>query len=303
MRPHRRLAWLRPYAHRVIETAAPLFQAVGGDPGWSPHPISLMVPLHPKDLPIARHCIDAARANVRHPIAETILVGPLDPSILDLCNDKGCRFVDESDALEWTKDEIRNRLAEVGYDYWTWLFQQFLKLGADRFAAAEDILIVDADTLLLRPRVFRLNRTLFQQFSHERNAFYRLSHQRLTNLPLSSPVSYVCHHMYAEARILKALRDRIEQVSGENWMESIIQLADRQKWPLAERASLTFEFFSEYETYGNFCRSFYDEIRLSYFLNRGAYDFRPGEDEIAEFASSLPEPYCWTSFHSYYYQE
>lgn len=301
----RKLRSIKALAHGTIQVLDPLFRLVsdGDDALSSPIPVTAVIPMHPKDLVVAGRCIAYLRKNLRHPLEEIVIVARDSKAMRDFAERHGCRFEDEDGVLGVNGEEVRRLLAPHGYTYWGWIFQQLLKLGADAISKSEHILIVDADTMLLRPKIFKLGNTLFQQFSHERNPLYLRSYRDLLDLEANSKLSYVCHYMFAEAKILQAFRRRIETVTGMNWVEAITSLAAPERWTEDELATDPFNFFSEYESYGNFCRAYYDEVKLGYFFNRGASDMHPENPDVDRYLQELPSIYCWASFHDYFYRD
>jgi len=305
MSNRRDLSNAKPIVHGLLRLTEPLIGPLmrlrqsRKDP--SEIPVSIVIPVHPKDIAWARRCISYARKNVLHPIEEVLVVSRPDHGMDDFLKEVGARFVDESSVLPMPLDELKSRLTEHGFSHWNWIFQQLLKLSADGYAKSDHILIIDADTLLLRPRVFKRGNTLHQEFSHERNPNYLSAFSKLFGREEAHRFSFVCHYMFAERRILHAMKEAIKENTGKEWYDAIIDLAAPENWSEEELAQDPFNYFSEYEIYGLFCRSFYDEVNLTYFFNYGAEDYRPDSDDLGVYLKGLPSFYRWASFHSYYY--
>ncbi len=301
----RRLHHLQSWFHRglkALDRVKPLPPPSGPGP-WSDVPVSLVIPLHPKDLAVAEHALRHARHHVCHPIEECLILAPPDDRARRFADRHECRFVDENEALGVSLPEVEERLARHGFPRSGWIYQQLLKLGCDQHLKTDHALILDADTLLLRPRVFFDGATLFQDLSHERNHLYRKAHRMLMGTRIRCPFSFVCHHMFLEKRILQSLRQTIEDRTAQSWWEAILALADPALWTETELRSLPFNFFSEYETYANFSLPFYQKVRFRYFMNHGARDFDPAMRNIPWYVKNLPSRYQWASFHSYYREQ
>lgn len=262
-------------------------------------PLSIVVPLHEKDHEIARYVIRSARANVRHPIADVAVVSAPSREAIQLCRELKCRFVDETTVLDCSISHLRAELANNGYLRWQWVFQQLLKLSAPNYIETEALLVIDADTLLLKPRHFLRHGVLHQQFSHERNPAYFATAERLLGLRSRTQVSRVCHHMFAERSILQRMHADIERHTGLHWIEAILDNADPRHWTDSGLPTTPPNFFSEFETYGLYSRSFYDRIRRRYMFNYGAEEFVRGSD-VDNFVDQLPHIFKSASFHSYF---
>lgn len=80
--------------------------------------------------------------------------------IKELCIRKGCKLIDENKVLPITKKDIHYRSKK--WEKSGWLFQQLLKLSGDSLGNSSLFSAIDADTVLIRPHVFRSgNKTVF----------------------------------------------------------------------------------------------------------------------------------------------
>ena len=205
----------------------------------SGEPIDVLIPAAPKDLGTLPHAIDGVRRMVRHPIGAIYVVAPESPRIRAVCARKGCVFVDERRIEPIPKSRIR-----YGSKRWNrsgWLYQQLLKLSGDRLVRHRHFLVLDADTVLIRPHRFRIGgKTVFYCRRWSQPEYFR-TYRRLTGRRRKAKVSFVAHYMLFDRRKLARLKRMIEARHGKPWHRAILDSIDRTR-----------NFgFSEYETYGN----------------------------------------------------
>ena len=262
-------------------------------------PVSVLMPIHYKDLWIAEHSISFLRRNLQHPIAEIVVVSARHEKIQEWCDHEGLRWLDEAEILDWTVAEIGEALPDWATSRDGWLFQQLLKLSVNEFCVADSILILDADTLLLKKMAFHLNGAVRLDYSHERNLLYLQTYEALLGKKPSSWMSFVTHHILMEKSVLKAMKEKIEQHSGKAWDQAIIDFASSDIWSEKQKEIYPFNYFSEYEIYGNFRKSYEGKVRSRYFWNYSCRNFKADSLDVEEFVSSLPSVYSWVSFHSY----
>lgn len=206
-------------------------------------PIDVLIPAIEKDLATLPHVIDAVRKYVKHPIHEIIIVAPRKQRILDLCTKKGCRFVHEDTVLPITKKNIHYQ--SKSWDRSGWLYQQLLKLGGDKLCSSKYYLVMDADTVLIRPHVFKVgNKTVFYCRNWSQPEYFR-TYKKLMGRSHSSKRSFVTHYMLFEKAKVKQLKQAIESRHNTSWNSAIMRSMNKSK-----------QFaFSEFETYGNFLYS------------------------------------------------
>lgn len=205
--------------------------------------IDVLIPAIEKDLATLPHVIDAVRKYVKHPIREIIIVAPRKQRILDLCTKKGCRFVHEDTVLPITKKNIHYQSKK--WDRSGWLYQQLLKLGGDKVCSSKYYLVIDADTVLIRPHVFKMgNKTVFYCRNWSQNEYFK-TYKKLMGKSRSSRSSFVTHYMLFKKSKVKQLKQAIESKHKRSWYSAIMKSMNKSK-----------QFaFSEFETYGNFLYS------------------------------------------------
>lgn len=221
-------------------------------------PIEIVIPAIERDQEVLELLIDSIRLHIKHPIKKIHVVSPESDSLRSMCKDKDCEFVLENSFLDIKLEDIDYKVN--GLNRAGWLFQQLIKLGADKFVDTENYLVLDADTVFVRDQVFESEGRLLLELSDESHTPYYHTYSKLTGEAAESPFSFVCHHMLINKTILKSLKEKIEKTTNMPWYRAICTLADREH-PAASG-------FSEYETYGNYAYSNYaDKIKLEYWYN------------------------------------
>jgi hypothetical protein len=207
--------------------------------------IDVLIPAIAKDLGTLPAVIDGLRRHVKHPIGDILIVAPDHDKIKALCRRKGCTFVNENTVLPITKKNISYRSEK--WERSGWLFQQLLKLGGDKLASQAYYLVIDADTVLIRPHVFRSgSKTVYFCRSWSQPEYFR-TYTKLVGKKADAPSSFVTHYMLFEKAKVAELKRAIEARHKTSWYSAILRTIDRTK-----------QFaFSEFETYGNFVRSRY----------------------------------------------
>lgn len=205
--------------------------------------IDVLIPAIEKDLATLPHVIDAVRKQVKHPIGQILIVAPKREKIMKLCRQKGCRFINENTVLPITKKNIHYRSKK--WERSGWLFQQFLKMSGNTLCKSDYFLVIDADTVLIRPHIFRAgNKTLFYCRKWSQPEYFR-TYRKLLNRKATAPMSFVTHYMLYKKSKLAQLKRLIESKHHTRWYTAIQKKMNKSKQYA----------FSEFETYGNFLYS------------------------------------------------
>lgn len=209
--------------------------------------IDVLIPTIEKDLDVLPYAIDSVRKQVRHPIGQIFIVAPENKKIKNLCIAKGCKFVNENSLLPLTKKDINYSPTRknISVDRSGWLFQQFLKLSGDTLGSSDGFLVLDADTVLIRPHIFDhgVKSVLFCRTLYYKHYF--TTYKKLLGEKAFGParsIFFVSHYMYFKKCHLRELKKLIESRHGTDWYTAILRNIDKNQW----------DSFSEYETYGNF---------------------------------------------------
>ncbi|MDP4097099.1 DUF6492 family protein [Paenibacillus sp. P96] len=202
--------------------------------------IDVLIPAIEKDLATLPFVIDHLRRYVQHPIGRIYIVSPPSSKIRNLCSNKNCTFVDEKTVLPITKKDINYQSAR--WDRSGWLYQQLLKMNGDHIVNAKHFLVIDADTILIRPHSFvKEGKTIFYCRDWSQPEYFN-TYRKLLGMKPPRPRSFVTHYMLLEKTKLAALRKKIEAIHQLTWYKAIIRSIDKKK-----------QFgFSEYETYANY---------------------------------------------------
>lgn len=252
----------------------------------SPLPIDVLIPAAEKDADVLPYAIDGVRRNVRHPISSIYIVAPQSARIQTVCRKKNCTYVDERALSEIDPDSIH---AEVGgMDRSRWLYQQFLKWSGDSIVQNAHYLIVDADTVFVRPQVFELNgRTVFNYSDEYWQPYFDL-YARLMQEPVRSPVSFTSHQMLIEIGLLRELKNRIQEIHGCNWHEAILRNLDRNEMSGS----------SDYDTYGQYVFAHHAKrVAIEYWFNLALS--RKNFQSVPFLSLKYGGKYKSLSFHSY----
>ncbi|MGG4498947.1 DUF6492 family protein [Brevibacillus reuszeri] len=207
--------------------------------------IDVLIPAIPKDLVTLPHVINSIRKYVKHPIGRIMIIAPKNQRIINFCRRKGCRFINEASVLPIGKKGIYSHTGR--WNRAGWLYQQLLKLSGDKLSSQRFFLVIDADTVLIRPHLFRINKkTVFycRNWTHQE---YKNAYRKLLGKRATSPVSFVTHYMLFDRAKLSRLKRIIASRHNRNWYIAILDRINKSK-PIN---------FSEFETYGNFVRSHY----------------------------------------------
>lgn len=218
--------------------------------------LDIVVPAIEKDLPTLPWVIQQARKNLLHPIDTIYVVSPASQAIRQLCDVLECAFIDENELLP----DIRSRIDYVvgGLNRAGWMYQQFLKLSGDRFCRQENYLVIDADTLLIRPQTFERHGRFVFNFADEFHEPYFQVFERLLGYPAPCPVSLTSHHILINKSFLASLKDDLEERNGCIWHQAILAAID----------TTVHSGHSDYETYGQYVISKHpDQVCLEYFKN------------------------------------
>ncbi|MEM9061559.1 MAG: DUF6492 family protein [Pseudomonadota bacterium] len=224
------------------------------DDAASDQPLSIMIPVAPKDVDRAAVSIPIIREKVSHPINRIAVVAPDHPHIRDLCERLDVGFIDEMVPL---RELLNERLDETS----GWIRQQFLKLDSPRIVGDEDVLVMDSDTYPLRPVAFSDadGRQILYNGDANQAPFHRFTEAALGPLP-PRPANFIAHCMILHGPFLQALHTEIEARHNKPWAQALLDLAER---PTEDVGSM-----SEYDLYGQFvARTFPTRVTQRWYAN------------------------------------
>ena len=199
-------------------------------------PLTVIVPAVDKDSRVLAHCLRSLRQMIQHQISEVWVVAPESDVIRKIAAAENCKFVHEDEILPRPAADLKCR---------GWVLQQFIKLNASVFVTTPNYLVVDADTVFLRPQsLFKKGKAVLR-YSDQYELLYNRSLELVFGHTRRFPVSFVTHHMLFNAALVKDLLKLIEKQFGCPWWEGILKEVDKGH-PIS---------FSEYELYGHFALS------------------------------------------------
>jgi hypothetical protein len=185
---------------------------------------------------------------IQHRLTEVWVVAPESTRIRELAAGEGCVFMPENELLPRPASELRCR---------GWVLQQLIKFNASAFVTTPDYLVLDADTVFLRPQVFFRDGKSVLRYSDQYELLYSRSLELVFNNPFRFPVSFVTHHMLFNVQLVRELLALMTQRFGRTWWEAILNEIDKGH-PIS---------FSEYEFYGHYVISrsgWRNSFRLEY---------------------------------------
>jgi FkbM family methyltransferase len=218
-------------------------------------PLDVVIPACEEDAHLLPLAIESLRQFLMHPIGDVYVVAPPSPILEGVCASLGVLLVDESEATRLPRRRVRYQVGEV--DRSGWLLQQFIKLSADQIVRTDAFLVMDADTILVRPQVFEHRGRFIVNHSDEYHRPYFDAYERLLGERPKSVLSFVSHGMVFTAATLRQLRAELEARHATSWEEAILGVLD-----FAETSN-----FSEYELYGNFCLARKVPMTRAYWFN------------------------------------
>ena len=220
-------------------------------------PIDVVILAIDKDAETLPHVVQGVRRNVKHPISNIFVISPVSSIIKDICLSQGCFFVNERTLLDIDPDQLN--ITIKGTDRSKWYYQQLLKWSCDKILKETHYLVVDADTIFIRPQTFERKGELILNLSDEYHRPYFENYRKLMGENPKNPTSFICHHMLFSRSTIKELKEVIEEENGFVWYQSIINSLDLNQG----------SGFSEYETYGNYMFSHYRSgVLLEYWYNK-----------------------------------
>ena len=171
-------------------------------------------------------------------------------------------YVNEDTVVSY--DEVKKIIKEISDDNpecikrTGWYLQQFIKMKYSCICEDDYYLVWDGDTYPIKKvSLFQDDHPIFDVKTEYHEAYFSTMHRVLPKLDKISPFSYISEHMLISCKVMKELISEIEN------SESIGNMGDSfyRKILLAiDRADLPYSGFSEFETYGTFCKVEYPDL-------------------------------------------
>jgi hypothetical protein len=219
-------------------------------------PLDIYIPASLKDIETLPKVIEGVLKNIKHPITKIYIIAEESNKIKAFCTKYHAEFINEFNVLGYTKNAINYLVDDV--DRSGWLYQQLLKLNADSIVKEKYFLILDADTVFIKPKIFIYKNKMILDHSEERHEAYHTAYQKILNQKTSSELSFITHYMLFDRMLLLELKQKIALLHDMKWDDVILRNTDYTNS----------SGFSEYELYGNFLLEKYPHlIKREYWFN------------------------------------
>ena len=256
-------------------------------------PIDLLVISHPKDFSSLPLCINSSVQNSRNQIAGIFVVVP--DYAVPLCqkimsdHEIQASVIGETRILE--RSLIADLEASFGQARHGWILQQLLTITHCLKSSAKGVLVVNADTIITRPRVWLdSNGTQSLLVSSEHVAEYYAFLADLGIGCVPPQYTFVTHHMLFQPDVLREL------CAGLSADEFVRDLASEI---IKSRRIGQAAFCVEFELYAqHLVQAHPSKYRLVKFANRPVYgDF--DEQQMIDESNKRRGSYSSVSFHAY----
>jgi hypothetical protein len=198
--------------------------------------VTIVIPVVEKDAHILKYCLEGVRLNFRNKIEAVWVVAPDSILLREIAGNAGALFIHEDKILPAPANELRTR---------GWVLQQLIKLNACNHVKTEWYLVLDSDTVFLRPQAFFRDGKAMIRYSDQYELLYNRSLQLILGHDKRFPVSFVTHHMMFHTEAVKEMLILFEHRFGCSWWLAILNELDKGH-PVS---------FSEFELYGHFVLS------------------------------------------------
>jgi hypothetical protein len=263
--------------------------------------IEVLIPCVAKDVAVVSIAVASTTIGIENPIQRVVILAPMrdHQDLFPLARDGVQLVADEEQELPLAFRAVEELLPPNRRG---WVKQQVLKLAFVARSQANGVLVLDADTVLLKPRVWLEGRRQLLVVAHEYHLPYLAHTERcLGPYGIDEGISWVTHHQLMQPRIVREMLKVIQERSGpvvkadnaetldvDGALEAWIRLGDFTKSSA----------ISEYHTYGAFLRQFErDNCVVARWSNAV---FSPSEIDLQlPEISRLFESYMSASGHSY----
>lgn len=262
---------------------------VFGDIDQSLIDVDVIIPVIKKDLDVLPYVVKSIRKYLKHPIDKIYIVAPDDEEIRNFCDRNDCVFKFEDSVLPIKLEEIKYKVFNKNRS--GWIFQQLIKLNADRISSKKHVYILDADTILVQSQKFEKDRKGILLVSDEFHVPYHHAYEKIFKYKTTAKFSFVSHQIFMDTSLLGELKCDIENKNnGKPWYSVILDNLDDK-----EMSS-----FSEYETYGNWVTQNHPEsILMEYWHNHSISKSMLVLFRLGLIGKNVFKKYRSISFHSY----
>lgn len=233
-----------------------------------------VIPFHVKDTPILRDGCQGLKYIVG--IKNIYIVGSEDPKIEDTI------FINENEiknfcSLKEIKTTWNKNNPNVSYRS-GWLFQQFLKLGANEYipSLSENYLICDSDIIIVNNPYQNIEEGIYaysKAYCGQYHVPYKEQYKKMMKKEDLAKFSFINHHMIFNKTCVEKLKKYISETNNLNWDQSILNTLN---WN--EKSN-----FSEYDLYGNWMYENFSNISKEIQFKIIDIDHKPNSDELIDF--------------------
>ncbi len=242
--------------------------------------IDIVIPVVEKDLETVVYTIESVRKLVNHKIGKIYLVAPNKQKIKNFADAYGCEFIEEDTVLPTVKVK----------KFGGWIVQQFIKLNADQFVQKDHYLVVDADTIFLRPVIFVRKDAYLINVHWDCCQFRKRVTSKFLNNKKVYRYDFVSHHMLFSKKILKQMKAHIEKIHGDTWDNIFLKAFTEDKSNVSG--------FSEYELYMTYLTEFTKE-KFRFVSNANITVHRNLLGNIDKIMQAYANDYKTISLHSF----
>jgi hypothetical protein len=249
--------------------------------------IDVLIPVIEKDSEVLPCTLESIRTHLKHPVGRIVVVAPESAKIRAICSAKEVDYVSEESVLPIAKKDIGYVID--GKDRSGWVLQQLLKWSGEALGLNEHYLVLDADTVLIRPQAFEVNGKFVYLHSDEHHAPYFEVYRKLFGINTLSHLSFVSHQMLLSQTRLAEFKQQIEtRHRCEPWYKVLLSVMDKSKSSA----------ISEYELYGHWMlQNHSNEMIREYWFNRSMP--RSRLHELPRIEKEFSDKYRSISFHHY----
>ena len=257
--------------------------------------IEILVVVAGKDIHLLQHCLKAAILCTRNQISKITTISP--PDDVKQCIEQVSGMetkiqfecLDENDFFgkKW-HDQLQSKFG----NRFGWVYQQLITLKFVQESTSHGVLVLDADTLLLKPAEWLgPDGNQIMLVSLEKHPPYYNFLSEVIKTPKNPKNTFVTHHMLFQPHLVRAI---IARTVGE--LDSLIQkLLEFEHKDLQSPVCIEFEFYGQ-----GMSRFFKEKIDLRKFANIGVHSGVIENLNFDQFYRKLVRlPYNSISFHEY----
>lgn len=194
--------------------------------GQAPEPIELLIVSAPKDFVTLPWAIKSAVANAGHPITKIHLVVPDKARKAAEVACAGCHTA----LIEFSSDEailskqLRSAITQRFGQRSGWIAQQLLCIAGVYGSQAPRVLVLDADTILVRSRtLFAGDRQLLPVTLEHNEAYFEFLRQLVPGWELNMH-SHIPHHMPQQPFIWRAIFEALGTPTFDEFSDEVLRL-------------------------------------------------------------------------------